>query len=126
LIYRLNKKGLLRRIKNDQYVFLPIGFGPQGRNISEYKIPGLLFPDGNYYIGYSSMYNYYKFTDRIFQVTYILNTKIQREMKMIKWGQTLMRHLTDWQPGPFSDRIFEDEVKKGAALIRHLTIILKN
>ncbi|MBN2755092.1 MAG: hypothetical protein JXR81_09585 [Candidatus Goldbacteria bacterium] len=80
LIYRLKKKGILKKIKNGLYVYSPIEAGPGGRNISEYRIPALLFPDGEYYMGYSPMYNYYKFTDQIYQVVYLLNTKLQRKI----------------------------------------------
>jgi predicted transcriptional regulator of viral defense system len=78
LIFRLKKKGILKKIKNGLYIYSPIEAGPGGRNISEYRIPELLFPGGEYYMGYSPMYNYYRFTDQIYQVVYLLNTKLQR------------------------------------------------
>lgn len=79
LIYRLVKKNILSPIKKGLYVYSPIESGLTGRNINEYIVPGLLIPDGSYYIGYNSMYNYYKFTDQISQIIYVLNTKMQRE-----------------------------------------------
>lgn len=78
IIYRLGKKRILKKIKKGLYIFSPLEAGPDGRNINEYLIPGLFFPDGDYYIGYSTMYNYYGFTEQIFQVIYVLNIKIQK------------------------------------------------
>lgn len=79
LVYKLVKKGILSPIKKGLYIYSPIESGPNGRNINEYLIPGFLIPDGNYYIGYNNMFNYYKFTDQITQVVYVLNTSIQSE-----------------------------------------------
>ena len=90
-IFRLKRKGILTAIKRGVYFFSPLESGPAGSNINEFLIPPVFFPKGNYYIGYSTMYNYYGFTDQIFQVMYILNTSLQREktignmqFKMIK------------------------------------------
>lgn len=79
LIFRLKKKGVLTPIKKGVYIFSPLEAGPGGRNINEFQIPSILFPKGNYYVGYSTMYNYYGFTDQIFQTMYLLNTSMQRE-----------------------------------------------
>lgn len=79
LIFRLKKKGVLAPIKKGVYIFSPLEAGPAGRNVNEFQIPSTLFPKGNYYVGYSVMYNYYGFTDQIFQTMYLLNTSMQRE-----------------------------------------------
>lgn len=91
IIFRLRKKGILKSIKKGVYFYSPLESGPAGSNINEFLIPSLLYPRGNYYIGYSTMYNYYGFTDQIFQVMYVLNTTKQYEkiignvrFKMIK------------------------------------------
>ncbi len=91
VIFRLRKKGILNAVKRGVYFYSPLESGPAGRNINEFLIPSVFFPKGNYYIGYSTMYNYYGFTDQIFQAMYILNTSLQREktiggmqFKMIK------------------------------------------
>ena len=78
-IYRLRKKRILTPITKGVYFFSPLESGPAGSRINEYLIPPLLFPKGNYYIGYSTMYNYYGFTDQLFQTMYLLNTSRQRE-----------------------------------------------
>ncbi|MBI5789307.1 MAG: hypothetical protein HZA78_10675 [Candidatus Schekmanbacteria bacterium] len=100
IIFRLKKKGILSAIKKGLYVFSPLESGPAGRNINEFLIASALFPKGNYYIGYSSMYNYYGVTDQIYQTIFILNTTMQREktigcirFKMIKIPSSRMYGL---------------------------------
>ncbi len=91
IIFRLKKKNILTSIKRGVYLYSPLESGPAGSNINEFLIPPVFFPKGNYYIGCSTMYNYYGFTDQIFQSMYILNTSFQGErvignilFKMIK------------------------------------------
>lgn len=79
ILYRLNKRKILKKIKKGVYFYSPLETGPAGSNISEFLIPPIFFPKGNYYIGYSTMYNYYGFTEQLFQVMYILNTSLQKE-----------------------------------------------
>lgn len=78
-ITRLTKKGIFKIIKKRVYFYSPLESGPAGSNINEYIVPPLLFPKGNYYIGYSTIYNYYGFSDQISQTMYILNTTVQRQ-----------------------------------------------
>ena len=91
ILFRLKKKGILTAIKRGVYFYSPLESGPAGSNINEFLIPPVFFSKGNYYIGYSTMYNYYGFTDQIFQTMHVLNTSLQREkaigniqFKMIK------------------------------------------
>ncbi len=77
LIFRLKKKGILKSIKKGTYFYSPLESGPAGININEFLIPSILYPRGNYYVGYGTMYNYYGFTEQIFQTMYILNTSKQ-------------------------------------------------
>jgi predicted transcriptional regulator of viral defense system len=79
LVYSLKKKKILIPIKNGVYIFVPLADVPTGRRISEFLIPAVFFPKGDYYIGYSTMYNYYNFTDQQFQTVYVLNPRISRE-----------------------------------------------
>jgi predicted transcriptional regulator of viral defense system len=97
VIFRLKKKGILNTVKKGVYFYSPLESGPAGSNINEFLVPPVFFPRGNYYIGFSTMYNYYGFTDQIFQIMYILNTSLQREktiggmqFKMIKVSKTRM------------------------------------
>ncbi|HCJ66590.1 MAG TPA: hypothetical protein DHV62_04510 [Elusimicrobia bacterium] len=100
ILFRLNRQGILKKIKKGVYLYSPLEAGPAGSNINEFLIPSVFFPKDNYYIGYSPMYNYYGFTDQIFQVMYILNTSLQREkvigsmrFKMVKISQKRMYGL---------------------------------
>ncbi len=77
VIFRLKKKGILKSIKKGIYFYSPLESGPAGSNINEFLIPSILYPKGNYYVGYGTMYNYYGFTDQIFQLMYVLNTSKQ-------------------------------------------------
>lgn len=78
MIYQLKKKGILKPISGGVYYYSPLEAGPAGIRINEYLIPPVLFPKGNYYVGYSTMYNYYGFTEQLFQTFYILNTSQQK------------------------------------------------
>jgi predicted transcriptional regulator of viral defense system len=100
ILFRLNRQGILKKIKKGLYLYSPLESGPAGSNINEFLVPSVFFPKGNYYIGYSTMYNYYGFTDQLFQVMYILNTSLQREkaigsmrFKMIKISEKRMYGL---------------------------------
>lgn len=79
IIYQFKKKGILKPITRGVYYYSPLEAGPAGAQINEFLIPPILFPKGNYYVGYSNMYNYYGFTDQLFQTFYVLNTSRQRE-----------------------------------------------
>jgi len=78
ILFRLNRQGILKKIKKGVYLYSPLGSGPAGSNINEFLIPYVFFPKGNYYVGYATMYNYYGFTDQLFQIMYILNTSLQK------------------------------------------------
>lgn len=100
ILFRLNRKGILKKIKRGTYLYSPLESGPAGSNINEFLIPQVFFPKGNYYIGYSTMYNYYGFTDQLFQVLYVLNTSLQLErtvgnmrFKMVRISQKRMYGL---------------------------------
>jgi len=79
LVYSLKKKKILTPIKRGVYIFVPLESVPTGRRVSEFLIPPIFFPRNNYYIGYSTMFNYYSFTDQLFQTVYVLNTTLCRE-----------------------------------------------
>ncbi len=79
LVYSLKRKGVLIPIKNGVYIFVPLEAISTGRRVNEFLIPKLFFPNNDYYIGYSTMFNYYNFTDQQFQTVYVLNPRISRE-----------------------------------------------
>ena len=82
LVFRLKTKNILIPIKSGIYIFVPLESVPTGRRISEFIIPSVYFPGGNYYIGYSTMFNYYNFTDQQFQKVYVINTRLSKEKKI--------------------------------------------
>ena len=82
VVFRLKRKKILTPIKRGVYVFSPLEAGPEGRGIDELLIPPLFFPKKNYYIGYSTMFNYFGLTEQLFQTVYVLNTSKRME-KMI-------------------------------------------
>ena len=79
VVFRLKKKKILTPIKRGVYAFSPLESGPEGTGIDELLIPSLFFPQKNYYIGYSTMFNYYGFTEQLFQTVYVLNTTMRME-----------------------------------------------
>lgn len=91
IIFRLKRKGILTAVKKGVYIFSPLESGPLGRNINEFEIASLLFPKDNYYIGYATMYNYYGFTEQIFQTMYVLNTTRQGERVIANMRFKLIR-----------------------------------
>ena len=79
VVFRLKKKKILTPIKRGAYLFSPLEAGPEGTGVDELLIPPLFFPQKNYYIGYSTMFNYYGFTEQLFQTVYVLNTNMRME-----------------------------------------------
>ena len=97
IVFRLKRKKILSPIKPGVYLFSPLEAGPQGTGVDEFLIPPLFFPKKNYYIGYSTMFNYYGFTEQLFQTVYVLNTSISAQKlicglsyKFIKIGKNRM------------------------------------
>lgn len=89
-VARLKRKGILKDIKKGVYFYSPLENGSAGTTLNEYLVPPILFPGGGYYIGYTTMFNYYGFLDQIPQTMYVLNTSIQRK-KVI--GRTSFKFL---------------------------------
>jgi len=79
IVFRLKKKKILTPIKPGVYVFSPLEAGPEGMGVDELLIPPLFFPRKNYYVGYSTMFNYYGFIGQLFQTVYVLNTTKRME-----------------------------------------------
>jgi predicted transcriptional regulator of viral defense system len=79
IVFRLKKKKILTAIKRGTYAFSPLEAGPEGTGIDELLIPPLFFPKRNYYVGSSTMFNYYGFSEQLFQTVYVLNTTMRKE-----------------------------------------------
>ncbi|MCX5886205.1 MAG: hypothetical protein NT096_09905 [Proteobacteria bacterium] len=84
VVFRLKKKKIFTPIKRGAYAFSPLEAGPAGTGVDELLIPPLFFPKKNYYIGYSTMFNYFGLTEQLFQTVYVLNTSMR--MKRIMCG----------------------------------------
>ena len=79
VVFRPKKKKILMPIKRGAYAFSPLEAGPEGTGVDELLIPPLFFPKKNYYVGYSTMFNYYGFAEQLFQTVYVLNTTKRME-----------------------------------------------
>ena len=79
VVFRLKRKKIFIPIKRGAYAFSPLESGPEGTGIDELLIPPLFFPKKNYYIGYSTMFNYFGLTEQLFQTVYVLNTSKRME-----------------------------------------------
>jgi len=109
-LFRLKKKGIFTSIKRGVYFFSPLESGPAGSRINEFLVPPVFFPKGNYYVGYGTMYNYYGFTDQIFQTMYILNTSLQREKTIGSMGFKMVKIPSARMYGLEKIRIKDSEV----------------
>jgi len=75
LIRRLLIKNRLRNIVKNVYLFIPMK-APGGKWAgNEYVIAKALARGANYYIGYSSVFNSYGFTDQVAQMIHVVNEK---------------------------------------------------
>lgn len=79
VVFRLKRKKIFSPIKRGAYAFSPLESGPEGTGVDELLIPPLFFPKKNYYIGYSTMFNYFGLTEQLFQTVYVLNTSKRME-----------------------------------------------
>lgn len=110
ILWKLKNKGFLVSIKKGVYFFSPMESGPAGRNINEWLIPSALFPKKNYYVGYNTMYNYYGFTDQIFQQMFIINTSKQSERKIGKIQFKLIKVFPERMYGLQTIKVKNSEV----------------
>jgi predicted transcriptional regulator of viral defense system len=83
LINSLKNKKLLVSIKKGVYVFVPIEFVNKGVVINELIIPSVFFDSSEYYIGYSTMYNFYNLYEQKFQTVYVINSKFSQVKKIM-------------------------------------------
>jgi len=79
LLGNLSKKNRLIQIKRGKYLVVPLKAPNQSWMPHEFVIAFLWMGDTPYYIGYSSMYNYWGFTEQIAQKVTVLNTDRSRK-----------------------------------------------
>ena len=73
LIKKLLEKKRLRKIIKNTYLFIPMK-APRGKWAgNEYVIAKALINEAKYYIGYSSVFNSYGFTEQVAQMIHVEN-----------------------------------------------------
>ena len=110
IVSRLKRKNILIPIKRGVYVFSPLEAGPSGRAIDEFLIPPLYCPENNYYIGYSTMFNYYGFTEQLFQTVYVLNTSFRKEKNICGVTFKFLKILEDRMYGLKTIQVRDQDV----------------
>jgi len=110
IVFRLKKKKILTPIKPGVYVFSPFEAGPEGMGVDELLIPPLFFPKKNYYVGYSTMYNYYGFTEQLFQTVYVLNTTKRMENIICGLSYKFIKILENRMYGIEKIKVKDEEV----------------
>jgi predicted transcriptional regulator of viral defense system len=110
IVYRLKKKKILLPIKRGVYLFSPLEAGPGGAGLDEFLVPPLFFPRGNYYIGYSTMFSYYGFTEQLFQTIYVLNTARRFEKTILGFSYKFIRIPENRLYGAEKVRVQEREI----------------
>ena len=82
ILYNLTKKGRLIQIEKGKYFIVPIKAPNQLWTPNEFVTAKYWMGDTPYYIGYSTMYNYWGFIEQIPQVIYVLNIR-KSQIKVI-------------------------------------------
>ncbi len=111
LVYTLKQKKILTPIKRGFYVFTPLESIPTGLRVNEFLIPPLFFPRKDYYIGYSTMFNYYGFIEQLFQTIYVLNTSLFRERTICGASFKFLKVSADRMYGIETIRVDDTDVQ---------------
>lgn len=109
-VYNLKQKKIFAPIKRGYYVFTPLESIPSGIRVNEFLIPPIFFPRKNYYIGYSTMFNYYNLTEQLFQKIYVLNTSLSQEKIICGVSYKFIKISEDRMYGQEIVRIRDTEV----------------
>jgi predicted transcriptional regulator of viral defense system len=110
-IYTLKKKNILSPVKRGVYVFTPLEALHAGPKVNEFLIPPVFFPKGNYYIGYSTMFNYYGFSEQLYQTVHVLNTSICCERSISGVAYKFIKITADRMYGIDTIEVDGSEVK---------------
>ena len=84
LLDKLAKRNRLIQLKRGRYLVVPLKAPNQSWMPHEFVVSSLWMGEIPYYVGYSSMYNYWGFTEQIPQKVTILNTETNRMRKIGK------------------------------------------
>ena len=110
LIRRLLIKNRLRNIVKNVYLFIPMK-APGGKWAgNEYVIAKALARGANYYIGYSSVFNSYGFTDQVAQMIHVVNEKYSLEKKVGGIRYKLIKVLPNRMYGLETRRIDKEDI----------------
>ena len=110
LIRRLLIKNRLKNIVKNVYLFIPMK-APGGKWAgNEYVIAKALTRGANYYIGYSSVFNSYGFTDQIAQMIHVVNEKYSLRKNVDGIRYKLIKVLPDRIYGLETRRINREDI----------------
>jgi len=110
LIRRLLIKKRLRNIVKNVYLFIPMK-APGGKWAgNEYVIAKALVSGAKYYIGYSSVFNSYGFTDQVAQMIHVVNNKYSLNKNVGGIRYKLIKVLSDRIYGTETRRINREDI----------------
>ena len=110
LIRRLLIKKRLRNIIKNVYLFIPMK-APGGEWAgNEYVIAKALVKGAKYYIGYSSVFNSYGFTDQVAQMVHVVNEKYSLKKNIGGVRYRLIKVLPDRIYGLETRRINKEDI----------------
>ena len=75
-VSRLIKKNILSPIKKGIYTFNPIESMPVGVANFGFAVADAYMDGKDYYVGYSSLFNWYGFSEQMFQDVYVINNSV--------------------------------------------------
>lgn len=110
LIKKLLEKKRLRKIIKNTYLFIPMK-APGGKWAgNEYVIAKALVNGAKYYIGYSSVFNSYGFTEQVAQMMHVVNDKYSLKKTVGGVRYKLIKVLPDRIYGLESRRINREDI----------------
>lgn len=110
LIKKLLEKKRLGKIIKNTYLFIPMK-APQGRWAgNEYLIAKALINGAKYYIGYSSVFNSYGFTEQVAQMIHVVNDKYSIRKTVGSVRYKLIKVLPDRIYGLETRRISKEDI----------------
>ncbi|OGX32668.1 MAG: hypothetical protein A3I43_03290 [Omnitrophica WOR_2 bacterium RIFCSPLOWO2_02_FULL_50_19] len=110
LIKKLLEKKRLRKIIKNVYLFIPMK-APGGKWAgNEYVIAKALVSGAKYYIGYSSVFNSYGFTDQVAQMIHVVNNKYSLNKNVGGIRYKLIKVLSDRIYGMETRRINREDI----------------
>lgn len=110
LIKKLLEKKRLRKIVKNVYLFIPMK-APQGKWAgNEYVIAKALVRGANYYIGYSSVFNSYGFTEQVAQMIHVMNDKYSIKKTVSGVRYKLIKVLPDRIYGLETRKISREDI----------------